>query len=48
VRRVCSTALAATGFTLVSLLSPTVAAGPAFVLLLAATFVIVRPALVEG
>jgi hypothetical protein len=43
-RRVLSTALAATGFTLVSLLSPPVAAAPAFLLLTAASFLVLTPA----
>jgi hypothetical protein len=41
-RRFTSTALAAMGFTLVSLLSPPVAAAPAFLLLAAASFLVVQ------
>lgn len=47
-RRIFSTALAATGFTLVSLLSPPVAAAPAFLLLTAASFLVLRRAPAEG
>jgi hypothetical protein len=47
-RRILSTALAATGFTLVSLLSPPVAAAPAFLLLTAASFLVLRSGRAEG
>ena len=43
-RKVSATALAAFGFALVSLLSPPVAAAPAFLFLAASAFVVVRPA----